>query len=210
MSNLLGLASTTPIRPGDHVSRIQYVSDTDTPGIRRGYVSITYRRTGPQWALKLRFGYVFVAVSESRERSARDRDPPPREGEGGGRMEVRGTGAEPSSPPAETVEAAELVARRGERAREGLRPPLPRIEGGGGSRAVRRPKSREEEGAGPSRASATPRTASPPRAAAAMAAEGGSREEGGGSSATREEGRRVPAVDQIRWPPAAPAAPAAV
>jgi len=39
-----------------------------------------------------------------------------------------------------------------------------------------------------------------------MAAEGGSREEGGGSSATREEGRRAPAVDQIRWPPAAPAA----
>jgi len=105
-------------------------------------------------------------------------------------MEVRGTGAEPSSPPAE-------AARRGERAREGLRPlPPPRIEGGG-SRTVCRPKLREEEGAGPSRASATPRTAPPPRAAAAMAAEGGSREEGGGSSVTREEGRRAPAVDQI-------------
>lgn len=53
----------TPIRPGDHVSRIRYVSDMDTLGIRRGYVSIAYRRTGPQWALKLSFGYVSVAVS---------------------------------------------------------------------------------------------------------------------------------------------------
>ena len=68
-------------------------------------------------------------------------------------MEVRGTRAEPSSPPAE---AAELVARRGRspgresqrgapaaaapnrgRRREQGRPP-PQIEGGGGSRAVPR------------------------------------------------------------------------
>jgi hypothetical protein len=53
----------TPILPGDHVSRIRYVSDTDTPRILHGYVSTTYRCTGPYWALKLSFGYVSAAVS---------------------------------------------------------------------------------------------------------------------------------------------------
>jgi hypothetical protein len=53
----------TPILPGDHVSRIQYVSDTYTPWILQGYVSTTYRRTGLYWALKLSFGYVSAAVS---------------------------------------------------------------------------------------------------------------------------------------------------
>ena len=59
----MGSTSITPIRPGDHVSRIRYISDTDTLGIRRAYVSTSYRCTGPQWALKLSFGYVSVAVS---------------------------------------------------------------------------------------------------------------------------------------------------
>ena len=96
------------------------------PGIRRGYVSIAYQRTGPQWALKLRFGYVSVAVSESRERSARARDPPPREGEGGWRCGA----PEPSR------------ARRPPRPLAGEREP----ERGSGRR---RPESREE-GARPS------------------------------------------------------------
>ena len=40
------------------VSRIRYVSNTDTYRIRHGYVSWTYPRAGPYWAGKPQIGYV--------------------------------------------------------------------------------------------------------------------------------------------------------
>jgi len=55
---LISGTSETRIRGGTTVSRIRYVSDTDTPGIRRGYVSNLYRRIGLYWAWKLKIGYV--------------------------------------------------------------------------------------------------------------------------------------------------------
>jgi len=52
--------SETRICGGTTVSRIRYVSDTDTPRIHRGYVSNPYRRIGLYWAWKLKIGYVSV------------------------------------------------------------------------------------------------------------------------------------------------------
>jgi len=51
--------SETRICGSDGVSRIRYVSDTDTPRIRRRYVSWTYPRAGPYWAGKPQIRYVF-------------------------------------------------------------------------------------------------------------------------------------------------------
>ena len=55
---LISGTSETRIRGGTTVSRIRYVSDTDTPWIHRGYVSNPYRRIGLYWAWKLKIGYV--------------------------------------------------------------------------------------------------------------------------------------------------------
>jgi len=105
-------------------------------------------------------------------------------------MEVRGTGAELSSSPAETVEAAELIARRGRppgresqrgapaaaapnrgRRREQGRPP-PQIEGGGGSRAVPRLRYTTNRASAPRRGRHGRR----------------GREQGGGRGIQRDEG----------------------
>jgi len=51
-------SSVTRTRQFGGVSRIRYVSDTDTYRIRHGYVSWTYPRAGPYWAGKPHIGYV--------------------------------------------------------------------------------------------------------------------------------------------------------
>ena len=109
-------------------------------------------------------------------------------------MEVRGTGAELSSSPAETVEAAELIARRGRppgresqrgapaaaapkrgRRREQGRPP-PQIEGGGGSMAVPRLRYTMNRASAPRRGRHGRR----------------GREQGGGRGIQRDEGGGPP------------------
>ena len=57
--------SETRICGSDGVSRIRYVSDTDTPRIRRRYVSWTYPRAGPYWAGKPQIRYVFGRIRPS-------------------------------------------------------------------------------------------------------------------------------------------------